>query len=79
VNWFNGDACLNVVVLQAWKCRIQTLCSIFSSIKAMCIYREFNSQVDKLSKLGLFSQFGLLQVEEFEEEVLISSTTFSPF
>jgi ribonuclease HI len=79
VDWFNGDAGLNVVVLQAWKCIIQTLRSIFSSIKSMHIHREFNSQPDKLSKLGLYSQFGLLQVEEFEEEVLISSTTFSPF
>lgn len=77
VDWFNGDAGLNVVALQAWKCRIQTLRSIFSSIKAMHIHREFNSQADKLSKLCLYSQFGLLQVEEFEEEVLISS--FSPF
>jgi hypothetical protein len=43
----------------------------------MHIHRD--SQADKISKLDLYSQFGLLQVEEFEEEVLISSTTFSPF
>jgi hypothetical protein len=67
------------LVLQDWKRRIQTLRSSFSSVKALHIHREFNTQADKLSKLGLSSQFGLLQVEEFEEEALISSSTFSPF
>jgi ribonuclease HI len=79
VDWFNGDAGLNVLVLQDWKGRIQSLRSSFSSVQAIHIHREFNSQADKLSKLGLTSPFGLLQIEEFEEEILISSTTYSPF
>jgi len=61
VDWFNGDAGLNVLVLQDWKGRIQSLRSSFSSVQAIHIHNEFefNSQADKLSKLGLISPFGL--------------------
>lgn len=43
VDWFNGDTALNVLVLQDWKSRIQTLRSSFSSVKALHIHREFNT------------------------------------
>jgi len=79
VDWFNGDATLNVMILQAWKDKIIKLRSLFSFIQVFHIHRTFNSQADKLSKLGLSSSLGVLYVEEYMEEELKTSKTFSLF
>jgi len=79
VDWFNGKAILNVLILQAWKQRIEDLRSMFTSIKAFHIHPAYNSQADKLSKTGLNSEFGVLFVDEFEEESRISSRSLTLF
>lgn len=79
VDWFNGEANLNVLILQDWKNRILSLRPSFSFIKALHIHREYNSQADSLSKQGLSGQLGLLQVEEFDEGSLISAFSISLF
>jgi len=79
IDWFNGDSALNAMHLQHWKEKVWDIRSRFSSIQFFHIHRIYNSEADRLSKLGLTSDLGKLFVQEFVDEVLISSTTFALF
>lgn len=50
IKWFEGLQMLDVLSLDFWKRRIGTMVADFDSIKACHIYREYNTEVDILSK-----------------------------
>jgi len=79
VDWFNEKTSLNVLLLHASKEKVKELGSFFSFLQVFHIHSSFNSQADKLSKIGLSSDIRVLFVEEFEEEEMISSSSYCLF
>ena len=60
INWFNGKASLETLELAGWGHEIMTLCTYFSHLKTSHVYREFNVQVESLSKEALLLPSGIL-------------------
>jgi ribonuclease HI len=53
IEWLMNKGRLKVVALEGWKIKIKELTKMFRSITYQHIYREFNMEVDKQSKLAL--------------------------
>lgn len=65
INWANGKCGLSSLVLCGWMNRVHSLISRFHELSFSHIYREFNSEVDKLSKLALGDMAGSILVQKF--------------
>jgi hypothetical protein len=53
IDWFSHENNLQVVSLQPWMTKIRVLSGKFQQLKAQHIYREYNKEVDQLSKQAL--------------------------
>lgn len=67
ISWAKGDRCLSSIQLSGWIKRVHALIDWFSAIFFRHIYREFNSEADKLSKLALGVMEGSILVWEFRD------------
>jgi hypothetical protein len=79
VDWFSFKNNLQVINLQPWMSRIRQLSENFQNLKVQHIYREYNREVDQLSKKALQLDEGVLyyakgmgaHVELFERMTLV--------
>jgi ribonuclease HI len=53
IDWFSHENNLQVVSLQPWMTKIRVLSGKFQQLKAQHIYREYNKEVDQLSKQAM--------------------------
>jgi hypothetical protein len=53
IEWLMNKGRLKVAALEGWKIRIKELTKLFRSITYQHIYRDFNMEADKQSKLAL--------------------------
>jgi hypothetical protein len=53
IDWFSHENNLQVVSLQPWMTKIRVLSKKFQQLKAQHIYREYNKEVDQLSKQAM--------------------------
>jgi ribonuclease HI len=60
IDWFSHENNLHVVSLQPWMTKIRLLSEKFQQLKAQHIYREFNKEVDQLSKQALQLEEGVI-------------------
>jgi ribonuclease HI len=60
VDWFSFKNNLQVSNLQPWMSKIRQLSGKFQHLKAQHIYREYNKEVDQLSKQALQLEEGVL-------------------
>ena len=58
--------------------RIQELRCYFIFLKFLHLHREYNSQEDKLSKVALQIPLGLMVVEEFDKDTMLSYFSINP-
>ena len=68
IDHLNHEALINQNILSPWLLRIETQRMNFSFISFIHIYREKNSQADRLSKLGLQGRFREIHYELFDVE-----------
>ena len=60
IDWFTNANNLQVVSLQPWMKKIRDLSRNFTQLKAQHFYREYNKEVDILSKVSLtLEEYGL--------------------
>ena len=71
ISWFNGLASLETLELAGWCIEITNLQSYFIHLESAHVFREFNVQVDRLSKEALHIPTGLLYSMEFIEGACI--------
>jgi ribonuclease HI len=79
VDWFSSKHNLQVLTLQPWMSRIHQLSENFQELNIQHIYREYNREVDQLSKQALLLEEGFLyfakgvgtHVEKFERLALV--------
>jgi len=55
-----------VLAQECWKERISELINLFQNISFEHIYREDNTEVDRLSKLALSKDLGTIEYFQFE-------------
>jgi ribonuclease HI len=67
IDWFTNANNLQVVSLQHWMKKIRDLSRNFTQLKAQHIYREYNKEVDLLSKATLTLEEDGLYFAEFKE------------
>jgi len=68
IEWLNGKVTINNIFLEHWCLRIRDLVALFEVIQFQHIYRSFNEEADRLSKIGLRGQTGILHIKEMLEE-----------
>jgi ribonuclease HI len=60
VDWFSFKNNLQVINLQPWMSKIRQMSEKFQNLKVQHIYREYNKEVDQLSKQALQLEEGVL-------------------
>jgi hypothetical protein len=60
IDWLLNKGRLQVSALEGWKTRIKALSKYFLSISYQHIFRDFNVEANKLSKLALEDTEGIL-------------------
>jgi hypothetical protein len=65
IEWLLNKGRLQVAALEGWKIRIKELTKLFRSIKYQHIYRDFNMEADKQSKLALEENEGFLYYHQW--------------
>ena len=68
-----NKSCLQVFSLDPWKLKIQELLSYFLHLDSQHIYREYNEEVNLLSKQALFLEEGKVYLNVFRGEELVST------
>jgi len=68
IDWLNGKVNISNIFLEHWCLRIRELIALFGDIQFQHIYRTFNEEADRLSKMGLRGQTGILHIKEIKEE-----------
>jgi ribonuclease HI len=68
IEWLNHKGNLQATNIEGWKSRIRMLVSTFQDINFQHIYREFNVEVDLLSKQALTSTRGRLTYYQWDGE-----------
>lgn len=79
MDWFTNNCHLQVLNLERWKINICKLQETFHEIMIQCVYRDFNTQVDSLSKEALCMDPRVLLVTCFEERMLVYEKHFMSF
>ena len=67
VDWVNRKIQINAPHLQQLLNAIIRLLESFTSLKISHIYKELNSEANRLSKLALLLDLGKLEIEESRE------------
>lgn len=65
ISWAKGDHRLSSVQLNGWLNRVLTLISWFADVNFCYIYREYNVEADKLSKLARADMDDTILVKDF--------------
>jgi hypothetical protein len=66
IDWLRGKGYLQVLALECWKERLSKLLKKFQNISFEHIYREDNTEADRLSKLAMLKAPG--SIEYFQVE-----------
>lgn len=67
IDWLNKKAYLQVLNLSYWEAKVEGLLKEFQSLSFSHVHKEFNHQVDVVSKKGLLLLAGSLQLQEWRE------------
>ena len=65
VRWFNKEGDLLNLTLEPWQQKIHQLQEAFEEVYISHVHREFNSDIDSLSKEALSILMGELRISEF--------------
>jgi len=79
INWLNGTSHIQAKNLVHHCSNIRTLVALFDQVSFQHVYRQHNMIADRLSKKGLASPEGLLQIEELENNRIIRYSTHRLF
>jgi ribonuclease HI len=60
IDWLNQKANLHAIDIEGWKRRTKTMIAKFQEISFLHIFRDYNKEVDLLSKQWLLEQKGIL-------------------
>jgi len=79
IGWLQGISTINAINLSYRCSRIKELIKLFDQVHFEHIYRENNLEADILSKKGIGSPEGYLQIEEILDRINIRSFTHRIF
>jgi len=71
IDWLNGKSSISNILLEHWCQRIRELTALFEVIQFQHIYRSYNEEADRFSKMGLRGQTGILHIKEMKEDKLM--------
>jgi len=79
INWLNGVSLFRAKNLLHHCSSIRQLLGLFDKVQFQHIFRQHNKEADLLSKKGLESPEGLLQIEEIKNDLVIRFSTHRIF